>query len=86
MIQHGFVRVAAGVPCGRIADCTHNAQRILGLMRRAEAEGVAVLALPELSLTGYTCGDLFPPVRPAARRLEAPGELVHKSLQAYFRP
>ncbi len=25
MIQHGFVRVAAGVPCGRVADCTHNA-------------------------------------------------------------
>ena len=84
MIQHGFVRVAAGVPCGRIADCTHNAQRILGLMRRAEAEAVAVLALPELSLTGYTCGDLFHQSALQRAALSALEELVQKSLQAYF--
>jgi NAD+ synthase (glutamine-hydrolysing) len=59
MIEHGFVRVAAGVPRVRVADCAHNAERILDLMRRAGSEGVAVLATPELSLTGYTCGDLF---------------------------
>ena len=59
MLHHGFLRVAAASPVLRVADCAFNAERILALMRRAEAEGVAVLVFPELSLTGYTCADLF---------------------------
>jgi NAD+ synthase (glutamine-hydrolysing) len=59
MTFHGFLRVAAATPMLRVADCAYNAEHILGLMRRAEAEGVAVLVFPELSLTGYTCADLF---------------------------
>ncbi len=58
-MNHGFVRVAAASPRLRVADCIYNAERILALMARAEAEGVAVLVFPELSLTGYTCADLF---------------------------
>src|SRR5438477_9978038 len=59
MSYHGFLRVAAATPILRVADCAHNADRILTLMARAENEGVAVLVFPELSLTGYTCADLF---------------------------
>ena len=59
MLHHGFLRVAAASPVLRVADCAFNADRILSLMKRAEAEGVAVLVFPELSLTGYTCADLF---------------------------
>src|SRR5262249_25564960 len=59
MTYHGFLRVAAAVPSLKVADCTFNAQRILDLMARAEREMVAVLVFPELSLTGYTCADLF---------------------------
>ncbi len=59
MTQHGFTRVAAAVPELRVADCPFNAQRILGLMAQANRERVAVLVFPELSLTGYTCADLF---------------------------
>src|SRR5438067_1496245 len=59
MTYHGFLRVAAAVPSLRVADCAFNAERILALMARAEQEGVAVLVFPELSVTGYTCGDLF---------------------------
>jgi NAD+ synthase (glutamine-hydrolysing) len=59
MINHGFLRVAAATPPLRVADCAYNAEQLLALMRRAEAEGVAVLVCPELSLTGYTCADLF---------------------------
>jgi len=59
MLPHGFLRVAAASPVLRVADCAFNADRILALMRRAESEGVAVLVFPELSLTGYTCADLF---------------------------
>src|SRR5262245_45664895 len=83
MIEHGFVRVAAGVPRTRVADCAHNAQRILGLMKRAEAEGAAVLATPELSVTGYTCGDLFHQVALQRAAVHALQDLVQSSLKTY---
>jgi NAD+ synthase (glutamine-hydrolysing) len=57
--NHGFVRVATAVPKLRVGDCPYNAGEILALMAEAEREGVAVVVFPELSLTGYTCGDLF---------------------------
>ena len=83
MIQHGFVRVAAGVPRVRVADCRFHAERILGLMKRAETEGAGVLVLPELCLTGYTCADLFhqPVLQRAA--MEALGELTQKSVKLF---
>jgi NAD+ synthase (glutamine-hydrolysing) len=59
MTNHGFLRVAAATPMLRVADCAHNAERILALMERAEREGVSLLVFPELCLTGYTCADLF---------------------------
>ncbi len=83
MLQYGFVRVAAGVPRTLVADCAHNADRILGLMRRAEAEGVAVLALPELCLTGYTCGDLFHQTALQRSATAALGQLVQRSVADY---
>ena len=58
-MRDGFVKVAAGTPGIRVADCAHNAGQIIDLMGQAERQGVKVLALPELCLTGYTCGDLF---------------------------
>lgn len=59
MSFHGFLRVAAATPVLRVADCAFNAEHILALMTQAEQEGVAVLAFPELAVTGYTCADLF---------------------------
>lgn len=59
MPSFGLLRTAAAVPTLRVADCAHNADRILALMARAQADHVAVLVFPELSLTGYTCADLF---------------------------
>jgi NAD+ synthase (glutamine-hydrolysing) len=55
----GFVRVAAAAPRVRVADCAHNAGEIRRLMERAARERVSFLCLPELCLTGCTCGDLF---------------------------
>jgi NAD+ synthase (glutamine-hydrolysing) len=57
--HHGFLRIATAAPRLRVADCPFNAEQILHTMRRAEKEGAAVLLFPELSLTGYTCADLF---------------------------
>lgn len=58
-MRDGFVKVAAATPAIRVADCAYNAQQTIALMRAAAAEGVKVLAFPELGLTGYTCADLF---------------------------
>ncbi|MCI8303532.1 MAG: NAD(+) synthase [Lawsonibacter sp.] len=58
-MRDGFIKVAAGTPKIRVADCEYNAGQIIALMREAAAQGVKVLALPELCITGYTCGDLF---------------------------
>ena len=58
-MRDGFVTVAAGTPAIRVADCRYNAESCFTLMREAYRQGVRVLCLPELCLTGYTCGDLF---------------------------
>ena len=58
-MKDGFIKVAAGTPKIRVADCRWNAEQCFTLMREAYHQGVRVLALPELCLTGYTCGDLF---------------------------
>jgi len=58
-MRDGYIKVAAGTPKIRVADCVHNAAAVLALMKEAAGEGVQVLCLPELCLTGYTCGDLF---------------------------
>ena len=58
-MKHGFVKAAAGTPRVRVADCAYNAEQIILLMTGAAEEGVKVLTLPELCLTGCTCGDLF---------------------------
>ena len=58
-MRDGFISVAAGTPKIRVADCRYNAEQIFTMMREADKQGVKVLCLPELCLTGYTCGDLF---------------------------
>ena len=58
-MKDGFITVACGSPPLRLADCDYNAEQTFTLMRTAEKAGVKILVLPELGLTGYTCGDLF---------------------------
>ena len=58
-MRDGLIKVAAGTPKIKVGDCRYNAEQIFTLMREAAKQGVRVLALPELCLTGYTCGDLF---------------------------
>lgn len=56
---HGFLRVAAASPPVSVADPEANAAATIECVNRSAEHGVQVLALPELGLTGYTCGDLF---------------------------
>lgn len=58
-MKHGFVKVAAAVPFVKVADCSYNAERIENMIYNADARGVEIVTFPELSITGYTCGDLF---------------------------
>ena len=55
----GFVKVAAGTPKIKIADCGYNKNAVIGVMKEAAERGVKILVLPELCITGYGCQDLF---------------------------
>jgi NAD+ synthase (glutamine-hydrolysing) len=59
MKNYGYIRVASAVPSIKIADCHHNADKIIELILKATKEDVEVVCFPELVLTGYTCNDLF---------------------------
>ena len=58
-MKDGFIKVAAGTPKIRVADCKFNKDSVLQLIEQAQLAGVKLLTLPELCISGYTCGDLF---------------------------
>ena len=58
-MRHGFVKVASASPSLKVGNTEYNKERIIELMREGDEKGVKVLVFPELSITGYTCGDLF---------------------------
>ncbi len=58
-MKYGFVKVAAAVPRVKVADCNYNTEQIENLIAQAEGQGVEVICFPELSVTSYTCQDLF---------------------------
>ena len=58
-MNYGFVKVAAATPHVQVGDCSYNISQIEKLMRRAADRGVQIIAFPELSITAYTCLDLF---------------------------
>ena len=59
MDNYGFLRVAAAMPKVHVADPDSNCREMLNLIKDAVLRGVSVVAFPELSVTGYTCADLF---------------------------
>lgn len=59
MQHYGFARVAAASPELRVADCAFNTARIKEAIQDAASRQAEYLVLPELCVTGYTCGDLF---------------------------
>ncbi|MBE6628207.1 MAG: NAD(+) synthase [Ruminococcaceae bacterium] len=58
-MKHGFIKVAAGAPKIRVADPAYNVGEMIRIAREAAKKEVKVLCFPELSITGYICGDLF---------------------------
>ena len=59
MQEKGFLRVAAAVPMVKVADINSNIDSIYNLLLCLDKEGVELAVFPEMSLTAYTCGDLF---------------------------
>jgi NAD+ synthase (glutamine-hydrolysing) len=55
----GFVRAAVISPELRVADVAFNTQAIVAAMREAAGQGCRIAIFPELSITGYSCADLF---------------------------
>lgn len=54
-----FFRIAAASLKLRVADPQGNVREIIGIAKKAAEENVRLLVTPELSITGYTCADLF---------------------------
>lgn len=80
-MNNGFVRVAAAIPNLRVADCDFNIKSIIELVLKAEDEKVQVICFPELSITGYTCADLFFQQQLLDDALKALNELVFLSFK-----
>jgi NAD+ synthase (glutamine-hydrolysing) len=59
LYNHGFIRVAVGVPEARVADPSFNAARTIELMEKAERQRAVLALFPELGLSAYSCEDLF---------------------------
>ena len=58
-MAYGFVKTACVSPRLKVADCCFNAEKIVEAAVTAAGKGAAVIVFPELSITAYTCGDLF---------------------------
>ena len=58
-MNYGFVTVASAIPGVKVADVEFNLHEHENLIAQAEGRGVEILCFPELSLTGYSCQDLF---------------------------
>ena len=81
MKRLGFIRVAAAMPRVHVADPAANAREILQLCQDLQAQQPSVIVFPELSVTGYTCADLFGQNRLLADAESAVAEIVAASVR-----
>lgn len=58
-MKHGFIKVAAAVPRQKVANCAYNTGEMARLIAKAAQSDAQIVVFPELSVTAYTCGDLF---------------------------
>jgi len=58
-VRDGFVKVAAATPHVKVGNCDSNIDSIITLAQQASERGASIVLFPELSVTGYSCGDLF---------------------------
>ena len=58
-MKDGFIKVAAATPKIKVADPVYNTEEILKIIDETEKKGASILVFSELTISGYTCGDLF---------------------------
>lgn len=58
-MTNGFIRIAAASPLHRVGDVDYNVDQMIKMLRELDRKGVEIVVFPELSVTGYTCADLF---------------------------
>lgn len=58
-MKDGFIKVAAATPKIKVADPVYNTEEILKIIDETEKNGASILVFSELTISGYTCGDLF---------------------------
>lgn len=58
-MKYGYVTVAAAIPAVKVGDTDYNAEQISALIDSAESQNAEIIVFPELSITGYSCQDLF---------------------------
>ena len=76
----GFLRVGAAVPVLRVADVDFNVRVIIETVRKARSEGVQVLTFPEMSITGYTLGDLVQQEALLVKAKKGLGDILEESV------
>ena len=54
-----FIRIACAVPPVKVGNVKKNTADICAYLEKADAQNADIVVFPELSMTGYTCGDLF---------------------------
>ena len=59
MNNYGFIKVATGVPKVKVANPDYNKEQIIKLIDKANEQNVKIFITPELSISAYTCADLF---------------------------
>ena len=59
MKEYGYIKVGAFVNRLHLGNPKENAKEIIKGLTEGIKKEVAILLTPELSLTGYTCGDMF---------------------------
>lgn len=59
MVNYGFVKCAISTFNSGLSNPVSATQKIKDLITQADSRNVKVLVFPELSMTGYTCQDLF---------------------------
>ena len=79
-MKHGFLKVAAATPHIRVADCDYNTENIIKLIDEAVTEQAKLVVFPELSVTGYTCSDLFLQDNLLKAASKSIGKIIHYSI------
>lgn len=80
--RHDYTRVACCSPPVKVADITSNSQEILSFYKRAQKSGANIVLFPELSLSSYSCADLFFQDKFRSQISKALSELIDSSQES----